>query len=768
MIQGLRYILLAIAMIAVQLVAAQTYSTDPQKFIDEYSRGLAATNQPNAKEHSEAFKTLWSSSTLSDAQKTKMIDVINQMRKKRIVPLQVMLFTQTIIHVTQGQRLITVNVDEYINISEKVTQNEAGSAGILRYLTNTEALIRTGTLYKNASAGWYADIQNPKLEYKEGDTSATATNLIPAGAYLNFNANRLTYSNKRDSIMVYEVAGKLNLATQQFYGAKGKVTWERHGAAWKNVYVDLGDFKASLKESFLQDDSVMFYYPDYLPKAAKGEFKDVPAGVFGRAAQYPIFRSHDIDIELKGLADNIQYKGGFTLKGTTKIGSGDRGIDAVMTIKKSSSNYVKIGTQSVLLDSSVYVARPASVTIVSGKDSLFHPALDFKYNAKIKYLTFLRNNSRGSDNRNRVPLYDSYHKLEFEFDIIEWYLDSTVIRFNNVLSRANNKGIIRSADYFNRDEFMKLQSIFPINIVAWLVKYHKENPDVPLIVEDVTDELNGGKNASKKSNTKTGLGVQLMQVEAALMEAEAKGYIRFNRVSREIILLPKSDEAILALNKFFNAYNAKREQNEKGYKAPPKKEDKDYDQIMMFSAMDKASVEDTTKHLQLLPKIREYQSYLKEEQELYKREVGTKKFENERKRQLEAKQNEQKTIQEALAKAKSETVKKNYEKDLALLQKEIEDLQNPSPPDSSITVKKFSRFAVIPESEIHTLVNKLTYDSLVTYDSNTDIIELTKTGNKRLDSTVTADTTSKSVEEKIKERNKKRLSNAELSGLVGD
>lgn len=744
-------------------LAQNQYSTDTEKFIEEYARSLSATNQPNAKEHAEAFKTMWGSGTLNEEQKNKTITVINAMRKKRLVPLQVMLLTQTMMHVTQGQRLISIPVDELLQIAQKVTDAAQNSAQILRFVTNTEALIRTGMLYKTGNNGWYGDVQNTKLFYKEGDTTATETNPIPAGPYLQFSASKITYSNKRDSMIIYEPQGILNLATQIYYGKQGKMTWERHGPAWKDVYVDLGTHKINLKEGFVQDDTVTFYYPGYLPKPAQGGFKDVPSGIFGKSANYPMFVSHNVDIELSVLADNIKYKGGFTLRGLTKIGSGNGEKDAVMTIQKSSNNYVKIGTQSVLLDSSVYVAKPASVTIVAGKDSIYHPALDFKYDAKVKYLTLLRNFNRGSDNRARVPIFDSYHKLEFEFDIIEWYLDSSLIRFNNVLDRANNKAVIRSADYFSRNEFLKMQSIFPVNIVAWLHKYHQDNPDVPMILEDITDEMNGGKNADKKSNTKTGLGVRPVQVEAVVLEAEAQGYLRYNRQTHEIKLLPKANDAILALAKYQNAYNKNREKSEKGFKAPPPKPDKDYDQIEMLSSMGKAVVVDTTKHLKLLSQLRDYQSALIEERDLYKREMGTKKFENQRKRELEEKQNEVKRLQDLIAQTKSETVRKNYEKDIAMLQKEIENLQNPTPPDTVIKVKKFTKYANIPADQVYPLLNKLEYDSLATYDPQTDIVDITKKGIKRLDSTATANADStKTQAEKIKEKNQKKLPNAEL------
>ncbi|MDW8301281.1 MAG: hypothetical protein RML38_02375 [Bacteroidia bacterium] len=739
------------------------YSTDIQKFIEEYARSLSSTNQPAAKEHAEAFKTMWASSTLEDDQKTKTIEIINAMRRKRLVPLQVMLLTQTLMHLTQGQRLISLPVDDFLNITQKVTQNSQSSSEILRFITNAEALIRTGMLYKAGNNGWYGELQNTKIFYKEGDTTVTETNSIPGGPYLQFSAPKITYSNRRDSMIIYEPQGILNLSTQIYYGTKGKMTWERHGPQWKEVYVDLGRYTVNLKEGFVQDDTVTFYYPGYLPKPVKGGFKDVPSGIIGRSANYPMFISHDVDIEISGLADNIKYKGGFTLRGITKIGSGNAQKDAVMTIKKSSNNYVKIGTQSILLDSTVYVARPASVTIVAGKDSIYHPALDFKYDTRVKYLTLLRNLNRGGDNRARVPIFDSYHKLEYEFDIIEWYLDSTLIRFNNVLDRANNKAVIRSADYFSRNEFLKLQSIFPVNIVAWLVKYHKENPEVPMILEDITDELNGGKNADKKSNTRTGLGVRPVQVEAVVLEAEAQGYLRYNRQTHEIKLLPKANDAMLALAKFQNAYNKNREKSEKGFKAPPPKPDKDYDQIQMFSSIGTIIVQDTTKHIKLLSQLRDYQSALVEERELYKREMGTKKFENQRKKELEEKQNEVKRLQELASQTKSETVRKNYEKDIAMLQKEIENLQNPTPPDTVIKVKKFTKFANIPAEEVYPLLNKLEYDSLATYDPQTDIVDITKKGLKRLDSIVTVqDTTQKTQAEKIKERNKKKIPNAEL------
>ncbi|MCS7075402.1 MAG: hypothetical protein NZ455_01770 [Bacteroidia bacterium] len=744
-------------------IAQNQYSTDADKFIEEYARSLSSTNQATAKEHAEAFKTMWINNTLDANQKTKTIEIINAMRKKRLVPLQVMLLTQTLMHLTQGQRLISLPVDELLNISQKVVENAQNSSEILRFMTNAESLIRTGMLYKAGNNGWYGELQNTKLFYKEGDTTATETNPIPAGPYLQFSAPKITYSNRRDSMIIYEPQGILNLSTQTYYGTKGKMTWERHGSQWKEVYVDLGKYKINLKEGFVQDDTVTFYYPNYLTKSVKGGFKDVPSGTFGKNANYPMFVSHDMDIEITGLADNIKYKGGFTLQGVTKIGSGNGEKDAIMTIKKSGNNYVKIGTQSVLLDSTVYIARPASVTIVAGKDSIYHPALDFKYDTRVKYLTLLRNLNRGGDNRARVPIFDSYHKLEYEFDIIEWYLDSSLIRFNNILDRANNKAVIRSADYFSRNEFLKLQSIFPVNIVAWLVKYHKENPEVPMILEDITDEMNGGKNADKKSNTKTGLGVRPVQVEAVVIEAEAQGYLRYNRQTHEIKLLPKANDAMLALAKFQNAYNKNREKSEKGFKAPPPKPDKDYDQIQMLSAIGTVVVKDTTKHLKLLNQLRDYQSVLIEERDLYKREMGTKKFENQRKKELEEKQNEVKRLQELASQTKSEAVRKNYEKDIAILQKEIENLQNPTPPDTVIRVKKFTKFANIPAEEVYPLLNKLEYDSLATYDPKTDIVDITKKGIKRLDSVTTAqDTIQKTQAEKIKERNKKKIPNAEL------
>ena len=103
-----------------------------------------------------------------------------------------------------------------------------------------------------------------------------------------------------------------------FQGFGGKVDWKDRGWSSDSVYVNLSDFSINIKQSQFQADSVNFYNKKLFSYPIIGEFFN--KAVSGNSLEnYPVFKSYKKDIILDNILPDVDYKGGYALRGKNFI-----------------------------------------------------------------------------------------------------------------------------------------------------------------------------------------------------------------------------------------------------------------------------------------------------------------------------------------------------------------------------------------------------------------------------------------------------------------
>src|SRR5690606_30281102 len=155
---------------------------------------------------------------------------------------------------------------------------------------------------------------------------------------------------------------------------------QRAGLPADSVYVLLSNYRIDMRSSGFTADSVRFYNLSYFGQPLLGSVEEkVSANVItSDNALYPSFQSYIRKLFIAGIFEDVDYEGGFAMKGAKIFGSGDAYTPAKLTFKRPYRD--KQGKYDLLVArSDAFVMEPdrinaasAAVTIYHQDDSLFH------------------------------------------------------------------------------------------------------------------------------------------------------------------------------------------------------------------------------------------------------------------------------------------------------------------------------------------------------------------------------------------------------------
>jgi len=399
--------------------------------------------------------------------------------------------------------------------------------------------------------------------------------------YENVN---LVCNSVRDSVFIRNTSGIYYPFAKIFVGKGGRVTWERVGFPRDSVYADVKNYKLTLTLSELTADSVSFTNKYYKIDTLLGklDFK-IMAGMKQEKANYPRFDSYKKNIELKQVLKDIDYKGGFTMRGQKFYGSGIPGTDATVNVYRGDSVFLKTSAQLYIftkekiessstaikfcfsndsispkkdsippVKDSISLAKDTTShikdtiafvkdtivhlkkSIPQLKDSITHQSLTFRYynggNVKRK------NRITGLDTIIKVArkvelinvrkgsenatFMDSYHNLKMDFEMLTWYPDSAKLELSMLPGSARNIGYFQSKSYFNQGIYLRLQGLDKVHPLIALKNYSKKNKKRTF----------SAKELNKYYTTEPSLKLSLenYQVKQMLIRLSTLGFVNYD------------------------------------------------------------------------------------------------------------------------------------------------------------------------------------------------------------------------------------------------
>ena len=195
-------------------------------------------------------------------------------------------------------------------VSKNILIN-SNSKKLLKYCEFTSSFLSNKTLRDSKTLRWTVDDAS---SFKFKDEMGTP--------YVEFNTLLdLNCTNRNGSIKIYNTTGKYWIQSHTFQGSKGQVDWRERSWSSDSVYEFVRLLYRCKETHFKVSDSVKFFNNTLFSIPIIGQFSNKI--VSGSAKEhFPVFKSYKKNIVIEDILPNVDYKGGYTLRGREFVADG--------------------------------------------------------------------------------------------------------------------------------------------------------------------------------------------------------------------------------------------------------------------------------------------------------------------------------------------------------------------------------------------------------------------------------------------------------------
>ena len=381
-------------------------------------------------------------------------------------------------------------------------------------------LKKIGSEFVESSIGLFTDLTFYKTEWIAWKTDNVNYNFtFDSLPRIEFPSLNLKCYSKGDSTVIYETTGNYFPTLEKFIGNKGKVTWQRAGYDPNKTYATFNNYSIRIKESKYAIDSVLFYN-EFFDQPLKGKLTEkVMSNKNEDNTDYPTFESYFKRLEIKNIAPNVDYEGGFKMSGKKLEGTGSAENPAQITFYREKKPLLIAQSLRFEIRPDRIKGANTSIKIRLDSDSICHPDLFFLFIKKTRDLEL----TRTEDGISPSPFQNTYHEVEMYFETLKWNIDAPFMSFGSFGATPGGFADFESIDYFKKKRFSTLAGIsseHPIYIL-------KRTGDA--MQSNFFNALDFAKHAQT--------GVE--QWIPILIDLSNKGYIQYDIETRNIVLLEK-------------------------------------------------------------------------------------------------------------------------------------------------------------------------------------------------------------------------------------
>lgn len=508
------------------IAMAQTFSADRSKFAREFQSSVQASLDAEQGKvlKNELLPILQSTSDLTDRYFQEMVVVTNKMIEKKLNA-----YPDVYNYVYSICALVKNNKKEqtytaYQSTIDKLLASK-NPKRLSEYAETSANFFYERKLIGKSNFEWfyfggtyefkYDD--KPYIQFEGGDLVCRA--LDPA-----------TNTRKGvDSVVLYGTSGVYDPTLQKWDGTNGRLDWIKVGLKQSEAYAELSRYSVSFKASDLRADSVKLYHP-FFKQPIPGRIADKAQKIIRKEdKQYPQFTSYQTNHEINSIKPNVDYRGGFALKGAEFFGAGNSSGMAQVVLKKSGKPIVTTAANEIYVTDDRIYANGAKIKIhLATGDSIVHPGLNFVYFHKDGSINFIRT-STGSG---QAAFRDSYTKLEYYVPkmILNEKENKLYLTYDRGMSQEQREARLESFDYFDIKVFEQMSGLSAVNPLVALDKFTYDYDEFV---------INEGKCA-------TALGGTLRQMKPLMLQLANLGFITYDTEAGMVTIMPKVSNFVKA------------------------------------------------------------------------------------------------------------------------------------------------------------------------------------------------------------------------------
>lgn len=451
------------------------FSTNYEAFFMELTSFFEGVEKKEEKKEGkeiiEKFTLVWQA--LSPQKKDAFIANCNRMIDRKMRPFPHFKTYISCIMNFENTRQNESNFKVFHEVLEKLIDKSRGRH-YMEFLEFCENLFLDNTLYNSPTTRWTTDNSAYELKYSD----------VP---YLVINSLNLTGYANNDSTIIYNTKGVYYPLENIWKGDGGLITWERAGLERHMVWAEIKKYEINTRFSKFEIDSVTFYNKDFFDDPLIGSLSErVLANVTPENASYPQFKSYDLRLRIDNIFEDINYEGGFSMQGARLYGSGDKDVDAYLTFKRESRDFIIAGAKTFVISKDKISAANAAVTIYLEADSIYHPSIQLKYIDATKEVSFLRDKSGLSNS----PYYNSFHNLDMYFEAFYWNMKDPKIDLRMIKGMGSeSNALFESTNYYSQYRYDKIQALDDINPLAVILNYTRKVNSKEFTLEEMASYM---------------------------------------------------------------------------------------------------------------------------------------------------------------------------------------------------------------------------------------------------------------------------------------
>lgn len=485
------------------------FPTDHDEFKIEFRKRLDNYKNDQVQVFSKEFYSYWDDGNLTVADKTQFIKRVNTLLAKsfRLIP-DIVNYTKCLKAIKDPDSRLRIPTEQFFMLTDSCLAN-LNVGEFMNVIINLQKMVQRGIVFETSQFSWAFTQKDPRLQLKHDvitkDTvdqfgSPFTIEYTAFAPSMSFSNTDILYASKTDSTGIYNTKGSYNLITRRFKGQGGEYNWSRLGLPPREIYCTFDVFNINLSLNAFSADSVVFHYNTFLHKTLKGHFEEKIIHYQNiKDAKYPYFRSDEGGLTINNFIPNVTYTGGFSLRGVTKVGSRTEDEPARLMIKDKYSGFdlLKLESDEFALNPEKMETDVASVVLyLPNGDSITHPSLKVVYTVESGDLLLYK------DPRNpfsHQPMLSSYHNYGLYFDAIKFNAKKKRIEFSALIDKENKFAAVESYDYFRAERFRQFKNVVAFNPIGLLYRYETEMREKALLREKRLETKMAAEEERKKS-----------------------------------------------------------------------------------------------------------------------------------------------------------------------------------------------------------------------------------------------------------------------------
>lgn len=420
-------------------VAAQKkpFPTEPEDFVKRLASFFGGSNKEGKKFIEDAFEPVFLEGQLSAEEQQKVIATCNLLRDAKFSAYpEYYEYIRGIVHYpTSGKGNAFFN--EYHAVLETVIQDRKMKRDLAELVTSLANLLERNVFYSSGSVEW---------KYSSSNYSIAIEDEVPI---LRFREGNLIGYAKGDSTRVLNTDGSYDFKNERWFGESGKVTWDRADFDPETTYATFDAYEVRIKGSSFIVDSVLFYN-EYFQEPLIGQLTEkVLADRSGEKASYPRFESYNKRLQIKNLFENVDYDGGFTMRGSKLAGTGTSEEPAQLVFYRDGKAFLIANSLEFTIRPERFTSSHTEVKFRIENDSIYHPDVSMKFNRKDREVVLIRSD----EGLSKGPYLNSFHEVTMRFEALYWKIDNPLIEMGSIMGSTQHFAQFESNTFFNEQRY---------------------------------------------------------------------------------------------------------------------------------------------------------------------------------------------------------------------------------------------------------------------------------------------------------------------------